>query len=533
MGEPSKIDLNTKQVEELSSRLEQSNLSTEDKRLVLRMLSAMLWMSSQLEAGRLGLGRLKKLIFGEKTESRKNLFPTASPPMTKDGSPEPSASEPKQPVANHGRRPASEFKGAKRVYCAHGWLKAGDVCPECRKGKLYPSSENGLFVRFVGSPPLVATVYETEKLRCGSCGKLFEAQLPQGVPAVRYDESAKSMAALMRFGYGFPHYRLEKLQNELGQPVSDSVLWELAEGVADCGHPAYELLVKMAAQGEQMNLDDTKCRILDLIRENKKLDPDKDRVGIFTSALLSRVEGHEIPLFMSGRRHCGENIEELLKKRAEALPPPRLMVDGTNVLPKDLKVILQNCLTHGRRQFADIRDSFPAEVEYVIDLFAEIYRNDSVTQEQGMNDDERLRYHQEHSGPVIEKLKAWCHDQIALKRTEPNSPLGSAIRYLEKRWEKLTLFLRIPGAPLSNDIVERLIKRVVLHRKNSLFYKSQHGAVIGDILMTLIQTTVRAGKDPCDYLTELQRHRSELKKNPAAWLPWNYETSLSATKSAA
>jgi len=38
---------------------------------------------------------------------------------------------------------------------------------------------------------------------------------------------------------------------------------------------------------------------------------------------------------------------------------------------------------------------------------------------------------------------------------EPNSGLGQAISYLLKHWEKLTLFLRQPGAPLDNSIVER------------------------------------------------------------------------------
>jgi hypothetical protein len=360
---------------------------------------------------------------------------------------------------------------------------------------------------------------------------VFEAELPKEVPAVRYDETAKTMAALLRFGHGMPHYRLEKLQNELGQPIADSVLWEMSECVADSSNPAYQCLVQYAANGAQINLDDTTCRILSLIRENKELDP--DRRGFFTSAFLSNFEGHDIVLFLSGRHHQGENIEGILEKRDTKLPPPRVMVDGTSRIPKKLNAILQNCLTHGRRQFVDIRDDFPAEVGYVIDCLAEIYHNDAVAYEHGMTDDERLSYHQLHSGPVIEKLKTWCHDQSASKKAEPNSPLGKAIKYLEKRWDKLTLFLRVPGAPLSNDIVERLIKRVVLHRKNSLFYKNQHGAVIGDILMSLIQTAVRAGKNPFDYLTELQRHRSEVKAQPSAWLPWTYEATLAARKSTA
>jgi transposase len=268
---------------------------------------------------------------------------------------------------------------------------------------------------------------------------------------------------------------------------------------------------------------------LDLIRENKKLDPDKDRVGIFTTALVARNDEHEISFFWSGRRHAGENLEQLMKQRPEGMPLPTLMVDGSSRnVPENLKAILANCLTHGRRQFLGLETSFPAEIAHVINEIACIYRNDAVTKERAMNNEERLRYHQEQSAPIIDELKLWCRDQIESKKTEPNSGLGKAIHYLEKRWTELTVFLRVPGAPLSNDIVERLIKRCVLHRKNSLFYKTLNGAAVGDVLMTLIHTAIAAGKNPFDYLTVLQLHRSAIVKAPADWLPWTYEASAAA-----
>lgn len=270
---------------------------------------------------------------------------------------------------------------------------------------------------------------------------------------------------------------------------------------------------------------------MDLIRENKKLDPDKDRVGIFTTALVARYGEHEISFFWSGRRHAGENLEQLMKKRPEGMPPPTLMVDGSSRnVPANLKAILANCLTHGRRQFIGLETSFPAEIAHVITEIARIYRNDAVTKERAMSGEERLFYHQENSAKVIDDLKLWCRDQIESKKTEPNGGLGKAIHYLEKRWPELTVFLRVAGAPLSNDIVERLIKRCVLHRKNSLFYKTLQGAAVGDILMTLIHTAIAAGKNPFDYLTVLQLHRSAVVENPAVWLPWNYEISAAALR---
>ncbi|MCP4284579.1 MAG: IS66 family transposase, partial [Gammaproteobacteria bacterium] len=94
----------------------------------------------------------------------------------------------------------------------HGSLKSGDPCPETGcTGKVYQLSEPGLLVRIKGLPPLGATVYELEKLRCNLCGTVFTAKAPEGIGEKKYDETAVSMIALLKYGAGFPFNRLEKL----------------------------------------------------------------------------------------------------------------------------------------------------------------------------------------------------------------------------------------------------------------------------------------------------------------------------------
>ena len=66
----------------------------------------------------------------------------------------------------------------------------------------------------------------------------------------------------------------------------------------------------------------------------------------------------------------------------------------------------------------------------------------------------------------------------------------------------------------------------ILHRKNALFYKTQNGARVGDLFMSLIYTSQLCGANPFDYLTELQRHRRELFRTPPEWMPWNYRNAL-------
>jgi transposase len=132
-----------------------------------------------------------------------------------------------------------------------------------------------------------------------------------------------------------------------------------------------------------------------------------------------------------------------------------------------------------------------------------------------MTPDQRLDSHGEHSGPLMADLRSWMDRQIDENLVEPNSGLGKAIAYMDNHWAKLTRFLEVPGAPLDNNICERSLKRCIQHRKNSLFYKTEHGAYIGDMFMSLIHTCNLMGVNPFDYLITLIENSSALSKDPS------------------
>jgi len=155
----------------------------------------------------------------------------------------------------------------------------------------------------------------------------------------------------------------------------------------------------------------------------------------------------------------------------------------------------------------------------------EVYQVDARAKREGLSDEERLYLHQAESQPVMDGLHQWLTDQIEQKQVEPNSSLGEAINYMLNHWHPLTLFLRQAGAPLDNNICERALKKAILHRRNSLFYKSRGGAKVGDTYMSLIYTCELNGVDAFDYLTQLLRHPGEVAVDPASWMPWNYPAS--------
>jgi hypothetical protein len=184
-------------------------------------------------------------------------------------------------------------------------------------------------------------------------------------------------------------------------------------------------------------------------------------------------------------------------------------------------------LAHVRRKFYELVETWPQPALKVIGLFALIFANEKSAPS---DPEERLKWHQGRSGPVMKELKEYCEGLIEKREVEPNSSLGKAIGYLQNHWEGTTLFLRIPGVPLTNNDTERLLKRAVLNRKNAYFYRNETGAKIGDVLMSAIETCVLNQINPWNYLIAIQQHQREVRKDPLAWMPWNFEIQLKKLK---
>ena len=384
-------------------------------------------------------------------------------------------------------------------------------------------------LQFTGQPLALATRYERERLRCASCGYITAAALPARARGEKYCISLKVTLVLAHYHLGLPFQRIERFQALVGMPLPDATQWQLVEQVADTAWVVYEYLKKLAANQALVYQDDTGARVLSLIRENRA-EPAPERTGMQTTAL--RFEGaHSICLYFTGRRHAGENLDAILAHRDPELAPIQWMSDGlaANTPKQHADRALQlNCIVHGRRQFVDIETFFPSECTRVIEAIAEVYKHEAHCQQQNFTAQQRLAYHQQHSRPVMEALKTWMQKQFEDKQVEPNSRLGAAFNYLLKRRDSLTRFLEIPGAPLDNNTAERALKMIQRYRKNSLFYRNEHGARVGDILTSLIETCRLAAANPMHYLSALLKNRSAVFQNPGAWLPWNYQDNLNA-----
>ncbi len=534
---PKIIELTQEEANLLKMRIKNDQLTGCDRERFLMLVDFFIWVQLKLSSGKLAISKLKKLLFGSQTEKqKKKACKDAAKNENEENKPEitdqipmpeiPEIIKEKAKIKGHGRIGADAYSDARIEVISHEMLKAKDPCPmrPCT-GKLY-DIDPGAMIRILGQPCAEVIRYEVQKLRCNLCGIVTTAALPKGISTEKYDAYFKANLAVQKYFVAIPFYRQEQYLNMINFPLPDATQFELVESVADCVYPVIGVLEMLVANGKLIHNDDTRVKILEVMKDNQN-NQDKKRTGMFTTCVYAETGENIIALYYSGTKHSGENTGAILEKRNNDLPPIMQMCDALSAnAVGEFKRILINCLTHGRRKFTDIEDFFSEECGFVIEQIGLVYKHDKEAKEKHMSDIQRQLHHETYSAPVMQELKIWMQRQIDEHLTEPNGGLGKAITYMQNHWEKLTRFLTVPGAPLDNNVVERALKLSIRCRKNSLFYKTLHGAAIGNILTSLIYTCRLSKQNPVEYLSALQKNKSQVFKNPKNWLPWNYKFTI-------
>ncbi|MBA3417018.1 MAG: transposase, partial [Chloroflexia bacterium] len=432
MKAPELVEVDSAHLEEVLSRVEQS-LDEKDAALIRAVFQSYAYVAELVEDKNTSIRRLRQLFFGARTEKtdavvgRKIKTPNAALPRDARADADMAAGdgdgdESKAASKGHGRNGSEAYQGAARIDVRHPSLAAGDACPACGQGTVYEKA-SGVLVRITGQPPLAAKIYRLQKLRCHLCGQVFTADAPEEAGDRKYDATAGSMIGLLKYGSGLPFNRLDGLQGDLGVPLPASTQWDIVRSVAANLSPAFDELIRQAAQGEVLPKDDTTVKILELMGDRGRREAQADAVegrdgadgrrGLYTSGVVALGDGHRVALFFSGRRHAGEILAVVLKHRAEELPPPIQMCDAlTRNLPGELQTILAHCLAHARRRFVDIYDRFPEPCRHLLESLAVVYRNDAEARQRRLSPEARLRFHQEASGPTMQDLHDWLTGQL-------------------------------------------------------------------------------------------------------------------------
>ena len=519
-------------IERVKQAVEQNlSLSNEDLSLLLNALLMLVQLQQKMGENDITLHKLRKLAgLVSASEKLKDVLPNAVKPA-RQRSKKPTPKTPSEPVVH--QRCHHKIEG----------LEKGQRCPECERGSLY-QYEPALMLRISGQTPLTRTEHILERLRCNTCGAYFTAVPPQSVKQdgqanQRYGYTARALMALHRYFAGLPCYRQQTLQQMLGLPVSASTVFDQCEHLANAIHPLFRCLLLLAAQAVHYHLDDTTNRILTqkpVDKPNRRTGKLQSRSGIYTSGVLATLAGGEIcVLYQTNIGHAGEWLDEILAARLATAEKPIIMSDALSAnrsyALKEYHLSL--CNAHARREFVDLVNSFPDQVTWVLQRYDQIWEHERHCQESSLSPAQRLRYHEQHSLPVMTEIRVWAKQQLDTETVEENSALGKALRYFDKHFEGFTAFCRLEGAQLDNNVMEQALKLILRGRKNSLFFKTPAGAAIADVISSVIATAKQADINVFDYLVVLQRHADQVKQQPELWLPWNYQQALALVDQAA
>jgi len=328
---------------------------------------------------------------------------------------------------------------------------------------------------------------------------------------------------------GLPHHRLAVAGSSCAVRLDEKTMFNMSEELSDKLMPVFNELKKQAAQSDRITVDDTTVLIQQHISS-------KARKGTRTSALIAEfVQSSErqntdhpltINLFATGSQYAGEFFEEIVSGRLTETPV-RYMADAhASNIPKGLNqdcYIHSKCLVHARRGFFKHRRVDQEVSNQVLSIFQKIYAVEKYCQQNQIRSVDRLKIMQERCRIPMIDLWLICYQNLKEKNFEPNdNAIGSAMKYILKHFNQLCSFLKYADCSLDSNIVERLIKKSILHRKNSLFYKTDVGAGVGDVIMSVGFTARAHGVDPHDYFEDLLLNFKK-DSNVQNWLPWNWK----------
>lgn len=546
---PDVVDKTEAEIDQIMILIQESTLSDDVKTFIVKCIELAMWLPNFVLNTKISMRRFAVMIFGKGYKNKPSNTKSANQTTTDQTSSTPDPANNKQVItqqlqppntstsenslsiidatennkkSGHGRMPYTMYKNITEV-TLNPTFKIGDHCPHNCSGKLCKYN-SGHLIRIIGRPIADVYYYIVRKLRCNLCLAVVSAEIPPEIGKDKYDAYFKSQIVLSKYYLGLPFYRQENFQRMLGLPLSDATQWDLTEQVAGCVIPVFNTLKQQAANGSVIQNDDTWIRILSVIKQVKN-GTAGDRVGMYTTNILSYYNGHKIALFLNGRKHSGENIADLLQLRDPQADLAIQMCDALSAnIPHGMQTILCNCLSHGVRKFKELVEFFPLECVLILKMLGKIFKYDEQTK--NLDPEKRLEYHQQYSQPIMEQLHLDMTKLLSERKVEPNSELGGALKYMLRHWPKLTRFLTVAGAPIDNNLVEQALKIAIRNRKAAMFYRTEYSAYIGGVLTSLIYTCHLAKENPQNYLTALQKHKTAVTAKPELFLPWNYQDTI-------
>jgi len=447
------------------------------------------------------------------------------------------------PVANDGAPPAKpppdekkrKKRGAKRAK-PHGRPKLPEHLPRVCETLRVPESERtcpecGERTQTIGfkvtekldvrPAEFVVTRTSRESCACQQCHD-YVRTAPKGDEVL--DRGILGNELLVQslvdhYDDAVPWERMARNARQQNVPLAANTLAASVGRVIDLFAPVVEHIAEMCLASSFTALDATSMPVLDA----------EHPLGIRTGSLWLLEGGHRYSYFVYAPSGHAEHLDKVLAGRSLK----SVMCDGspTNNGVERAGGARGGCNAHARRKLVEAVRLGDARAIDGVALYASIFHIDAQSKQLGETIDERFARRKEYSVPLVEQLRTWVDARRA--DVEPKSLLGQALGYIHRQWSRLTAFLRDPLMELTNNEVERDLRRWVLDRKTWLFVGHERSARRAAYALSLLTTCRKMGVEPRRYLRDALAKILAGEKCLAALLPETYAQAIVQTEHAA
>ncbi len=304
-----------------------------------------------------------------------------------------------------------------------------------------------------------------------------------------------------KFALGVPHYRLERDLLDQGMRLDRGLMSRYVEHAGNTlGATVVAAMWRDAvAHGQMISTDATGASIQPTkAKDGKSLACKK---GHFFTAVVDA----DAVLFAYVERHTSEAVKALFGEfrgllQADASSVYEVLARGR---PPDTDdgVVLVGCWAHCRRYFFEAAlCRHPAGVQGLMRIRA-MYAADAAGRR--LPRAERGAFRATHLRPLMDEFFAWA---AAARDLTPGRNLATrALGYALNQEAELRRVLDDGDIPLDNTRAERALRKIVVGRKNWLFYGTDTHAEAAASLFSLIATCRLHALDPFVYLDEVLR----------------------------
>jgi transposase len=357
-------------------------------------------------------------------------------------------------------------------------------------------------------PKYACRACESAVVQASAPARLIEGGLPT--------EATVAHVLVSKYADHLPLYRQAQIYARQGIALDRSTLADWVGRAAWHLRPLHERLLEHIRASTKIFADETRAPVLDPGRGRTKTGQ------LWAYARDDRPWGGADPplaVYVYAQNRKSEQPLAHLAGFAGVV-----QVDGYagyRALAQKNSVSLAFCWSHVRRRFYELAAAGPAPIaSEALARIGALYAVESDIR--GQNPDDRRAARQEKSRPILDVLKPWLREKLAL--ISQKTKLAEAIRYALSRWDGLTRFLDDGRIEIDSNIVERAIRPIALNRKNALFAGSDGGAENWAVVASLIETCKLNGVDPQAYMADvlLKIVNGHLASKLAELMPWAY-----------